>query len=72
MIIAQQDYNQKPLAIQHGALLLWGTLAGMYWKEDDVCQVYQLHDFIALVYCGTDQQHVSHIATFSMGPVALG
>ncbi len=66
MIISQQDYNQKPLAIQHGALLLWGTLTGIYWKGNDVCQVYQLNDFVALVYCGMDQQSVSHIATFSI------
>ena len=67
MIISQVDYDQKPLAIRHGALLLWGTLVDTFRQGNIACQLYHFRDFFAMVY-QTPQRQVIHIATF---PTAL-
>ena len=66
MIISQQDYDQKPLAIRHGALLLWGTLADSYWTGKTFRQLYHFGGFIAQVCYSSDQQKVDCICTFSV------
>lgn len=64
MSISRQDYDQKPLAIQHEALLLWGTLVFSHWEGNVFQQLYSFSNFLAEVYFSADQQKVMYICTF--------
>ena len=63
MKISRLDYDQKPLAIRHGALLLWGTPLSSHSDGNLFCQLYRFNDFLALI-C-KDNQRVTCICTFS-------
>lgn len=67
MSISRQDYDQKPLAIQHGALLLWGTLILSHREGYTLRQLYSFNNFLAQVCFGADQREVVCICTFPVG-----
>ncbi|NEU68157.1 hypothetical protein [Spirosoma agri] len=64
MIISRQDYNKKPLAIQQGALLLWGKLLMNYREGDFLCQLYSLNNFFVQSYSSLNPQKIVKIYTF--------
>lgn len=64
MAISRQEYDQKPLAIQHGALLLWGTLVFSHYEGHTFRQLYSFSNFLAQVCFGVDRQKVTCICTF--------
>lgn len=65
MTISQYEYDQKPLAIRHGALLLWGKLLTSDENKSALRQLYKFNDFIAQVCYDGNQQRVTCIYTCS-------
>ena len=64
MSISRRDYDLKPLAIRHGALLLWGKLIVSQWEGNMFRQLYSLNGFLAQVCFDAHQQKVTCICTF--------
>lgn len=64
MFIEQTKYDKLPLAIQVGALKLWGHKITSYESYNCPCDLYQFNDFFAEVCYGPDGQ-VCRIRTFS-------
>ncbi len=64
MIISRQDYDQQPLAIKHGALLLWGELLDNYKEGDMDRNLYRFNNFLAQICYDMNQQRITCICTF--------
>lgn len=64
MTISRQEYDQQPLAIRHGALLLWGKLMSSQWEGNIFHQLYRFNDFWVETCYDADQQRVTWINSF--------